>query len=372
MDADTVKITFLQSVARAMLHASVIIPIVIIIFVAGCNRESGSPTGEHAYVVAPQVALRDRVAAVYNKVGFVNNGERVEVIDHSSNKRFIKVRTDDGKEGWLEQRFLASQATFDGFQRLANQNATATSQASAITKRVVNMHLAPARDADVLYQLKEGDKLELLKRSSTPRDMNKALVAKNEEDNREHEAESSGAAKAGDKSSPAKNSSNTTSKNNKTGETTETASVLEDWWLVRDTRKHTGWMLGRMLDVDVPLEIAQYAEGQRIVASFVLSDVEDLAQNKKMPQYAVLMTPNRDGLPYDFDQMRIFTWNIRRSRYETAYHERFQGQLPFTLTKEPDKREGEIPVFSVRVVGKDGAISERKYKMYGVMVRKMK
>jgi len=29
-------------------------------------------------------------------------------------------------------------------------------------------------------------------------------------------------------------------------------------------------MLGRMLYVDVPLEIAQYAEGQRIVAAMVL------------------------------------------------------------------------------------------------------
>jgi uncharacterized protein YgiM (DUF1202 family) len=351
-----------------ILRVSANLLLVILILITGCNRDSGSPTGEHAYVVAPQVALRDRVAAVYNKVGFVNNGERVEVLDRSSNKRFIKVRTDDGKEGWLEQRFLASQATFDGFQRLADQNAASTSQAIAITKRVVNMHLGPARDADVLYQLKEGDKLELIKRASTSKDGGKAQAIKNEEDLRERESESGQTSKT----EPSKNGNNISGKNSKANETVEPASILEDWWLVRDTRKHAGWVLGRMLDVDVPLEIAQYAEGQRIVASFVLNEVEDTAQNKKMPQYAVLMTPNKDGLPYDFDQMRIFTWNLRRSRYETAYHERFQGMLPFTLTKEPDKREGEIPVFSVRTVGKDGDISERKYKMYGVMVRKVK
>ena len=43
-----------------------------------CNRGKGRVL-EVAYVSAPQTNLRDRVAAVYNKVGLVKNGERVEV-----------------------------------------------------------------------------------------------------------------------------------------------------------------------------------------------------------------------------------------------------------------------------------------------------
>ena len=343
---------------------------------AGCNRGTSSGSGEHAYVVAPQVAMRDRVAAVYNKVGFVNNGDRVEVLDHSSNKRFVKVRTEDAKEGWIEQRYLASQSTFDGFQRLAQANTGAQSQASAVTKRVVNMHLAPSRDSERLFQLKEGDKLELIKRASTPKNGVKAVLSKQDEEAKERAAEFEENKKnenAGDpKSIAGRGSKKASGKIAKSNEPVDPAKQMEDWWLVRDQRKHVGWVLGRMMDVDVPLEIAQYAEGQRIVASFVLSEVEDPNQNKKMPQYAVLMSPNKDGLPYDFEQLRIFTWNIKRTRYETAYHERFQAMLPFTVTKEPDKREGEIPVMTVHVIGKDGALSERKYKMYGVMVRKMK
>jgi len=359
------------------LHARSVSAILLLAFLAvfsACNRGASTGSGEHAYVVAPQVALRDRVAAVYNKVGFVNNGDRVEVLDRSSNKRFVKVRAEDGKEGWIEQRYLASQATFDGFQHLANENSAAQSQASAITRRVVNMHLQPARDSETLFQLKETEKLELIKRASTPRGGLKVAASRPDDDAKEREAEFEEARKAEANPSSAKGKAAKASggKPGKGAEPADPNTLMEDWWLVRDQHKRVGWVLGRMMDVDVPLEIAQYAEGQRIIASFVLSEVEDPAQNKKMPQYAVLMTPNKDGLPFDFDQLRIFTWNLRRSRYETAYHERFQGVLPFTVVKEPDKREGEIPVMTARVLGKDGAITERKYRMIGVIVRKLK
>src|ERR1700720_693339 len=49
-----------------------------VLTLAGCDR-SGGRSREIAYVSAPQVALRDQVAAVYNKTGMVKNGDRLEV-----------------------------------------------------------------------------------------------------------------------------------------------------------------------------------------------------------------------------------------------------------------------------------------------------
>ena len=69
---------------------------------------------------APQAALRDQVAAIYNRVGNVKNGERVEIVDRE--KRFARVRTASGIEGWIEQRYLADQKTFDGFQKSTRDN----------------------------------------------------------------------------------------------------------------------------------------------------------------------------------------------------------------------------------------------------------
>jgi len=69
--------------------------------------------------------------------------------------------------------------------------------------------------------------------------------------------------------------------------TTKEAKPIEDWWLVRNADGHVGWVLGRMIDLDVPLEVAQYAEGQRIVACLELNRVTD--GEKKVPQHLMLL-----------------------------------------------------------------------------------
>ena len=125
-----------------------------------------------------------------------------------------------------------------------------------------------------------------------------------------------------------------------------------------------------MLDVDIPLEVAQYAEGQRIVACFVLNEVAD--GGKKVAQYLVLMTEPKDGLPFDYNQARVFTWNPQREHYETAYRERrLFGVLPARVSTERLGKEGTLPVFVLRVKDEDGNPEERKYKLNGVMVRRV-
>lgn len=328
-----------------MKSISLFLASLVLVFALGCKGED-SARAEYAYVSIPQAVLRDRVAAVFNKVGTVSSGEKVRVLDRSQNRRFTKVRTDDGREGWMEQRYLVGQDVFDGFAKLARDNRNAPVQAVAIARRAVNLHVEPARNADAIYQVKETAKVQLLRRDSTP----KSGLKKDQEANESKAEEDS--AKSAAPNAP--------------------ADPLEDWWLVRDDQQHVGWVLGRMVDIDVPLEIAQYAEGQRMVAAFVLNEVAESAQSdKKIPQYAVLITEPKDGLPFDFNQIRIFTWNAKRSRYETAYRERLTGKLPFLVGKQDFGKEGVLPTFTARAVTADGQVMERKYKMIGPIVRKV-
>lgn len=309
---------------------SLILPLVLAsLLFAACNR-GRSRVLETAYVSAPQVNLRDRVAAVYNKLGTVQNGERVEVL--ARERRFARVRTQSGAEGWMEQRYLVSQQIYDAFQKLAQAEQTAPMQGTATTRNDTNLHVEPGRDTEHLYQLSQGGKVSLLKRAT----VEKILPG---------------------------------TRPKTTADSKAPERPMEDWWLVRDSQGHVGWVLFRMVDVDVPLEVAQYAEGQRIVAFFVLNEVLD--EDRKVAQYLVLLSEPKDGLPFDYNQARVFTWNVKRHRYETAYRERLSGVLPVNVSRENFEKEGELPVFILRTKDEAGNVVERKYKLNTPIVRRV-
>jgi hypothetical protein len=304
-----------------------------------CNRK-GRHVLEVNYVSAVQATLRDQVATIYNRVGTVKNGDRVEVLERE--KRFSRVRTADGTEGWIEQRYLVDQQIYDQLQKLTKDNLQDPVQAPAVLRNDTNLHVTPGRETEHLYQLTAGAKVSVLKRATAEKVPGTAAAfAKS--------------AKANGKAAP--------------------GPALEDWWLVRDSGNRVGWVLARMVDLDVPLEVAQYAEGQRFVAFFVLNQVEDQAKegaDKKVSQYLCAVTEPHDGQPYDYDQIRVFTWNVRKHRYETAYREhRLNGVLPITLSSENFDKEGTLPVFILRVKDDNGNVSERKYKMNSPMVRRV-
>lgn len=318
---------------RGLLAAS----LVLAVSLTACNR-SRHRVLEVAYVSAPQAALRDQVAAIYNRVGNVKNGERVEVLDHE--KRFARVRTSTGLEGWVEQRYLVDQKTFDGLQKLTQDTQKDPVQALGVMRNDTNLHVTPGRDTDHLYQLATGAKVSILRRASADKPGTAAPKP---------------AAKG---SKPA------------------VGPVLEDFWLVRDTNGRVGWVLSRMVDVDVPLEIAQYAEGQRFVAFFPLNQVQDTDKDtgvqKSVSQYLCVLTEPHDGLPYDFDQVRVFTWNGRKHRYETAYREHgLNGVLPVSITQENFDKEGTLPVFILHVKDDAGTVTDRKYKLNTPIVRRV-
>ncbi len=311
--------------------------VVALVFPA-CNRGRRRVL-EVAYVSAPQAALRDQVAAIYNRVGNVKNGERVDVLERE--KRFARVRTTAGAEGWIEQRYLVDQKTYDGLQKLTQDNQNDPLQAPGVLRNDTNLHITPGRETEHLYQLATGAKVSILKRATAEKQLAGAPPERRE-----------------------------VSQVGRSETKIPTGPVLEDWWLVRDESGRVGWVLARMVDVDVPLDIGQYAEGQRFVAFFVLNEVAD--GDKKVPQYLCMLTDPHDGLPYDFDQIRVFTWNVRKHRYETAYREHgLNGVLPVTVAQENFDKEGILPVFTVHVRDDDGNISERKYKMNTPIVRRI-
>src|SRR5271165_4857847 len=146
----------------------------ILLALASACKRTTLVQHQYMYVSAPETSLRDRVATMYNKIGTVHNGDRVEVLEKQ--RRFLRVRTDGGQQGWIEERSLVPQEVYDAFQKLAQENAGQPVQARGATRAQLNMHDTPSREGDHLYQLKDGEKVDILKRATAQKNPPKAAA----------------------------------------------------------------------------------------------------------------------------------------------------------------------------------------------------
>jgi hypothetical protein len=147
------------------------------------------------------------------------------------------------------------------------------------------------------------------------------------------------------------------------GKAAKPSGPVDDWYLVRAKNRKAGWVLARMLNMAIPDEVAQYSEGARITSYFALAGVKDGDAQK----HHWLWTTIRDGQqPYQFDSFRVFTYVVRRHRYETSYIERdVEGYYPVEATG------GRSPRFSLILRGDDGNLYRKTYVMEGYLVRKI-
>lgn len=376
---------------RKALHSLAVLALITSV---SCSRGPLEST-DHKYVSAPQVVLRDKVATIFNKVGTATNGERLEIFE--TQRRFARVRTPRGEEGWVELRHLVDADVFETFQKIAADNKDTAVQGHGVARVDLNMHLTPARDGAKLYQLKEGEKVEILKRATAERLSAQQIQARQRVEARQATflrqlEEAKLRAKRQQERNKKKNKmkplaialSRTTpvppadwdqktvvNQPTTTPDGKPIQKVYDDWWLVRNNAGQVGWVLARMVDLEVPLEVAQYAEGQRIMGAYVLNKVRD--GDKEVPQYLMLLNEPKDGSAFDFNQLRVFTWNVKRHRYETAYRERnFIGYFPTKTAMEDFGRDGGVlPVFTVRKQNEDGTVTERKYRLMGPIVKQV-
>ena len=135
--------------------------------VSGCSRFRPQAAKEYVYVTAKQQTLRDRVAAVSNRTGTVQNGDRLKVLEHG--RRFLRVQTEKGEMGWIEERTVVGQDVYDAFAALAKQHAQDPAVATGVVRDEVYVHLTPGRATEKFFRLAEGDKLSLIERATLPK-----------------------------------------------------------------------------------------------------------------------------------------------------------------------------------------------------------
>lgn len=352
----------------------------VFLFLTGCGSEKHqAPVIGEAYVGPATLNVRQEIALRSPAVAVVHHGQRLEIIQRR--RRFLKVRTPTGAEGWTDERMLLSA---EEVGRLKNLSATAKklpSQGRATTYDTLNVHTEPDRQSPSFFQIKPNEKFdmiahELSARAGSPR---KPIIAR-----------TAGAAKKPRKKGkqpkipppappqapkPPSDWLDLSKTDVPEGERKEEAGPepMDDWSLVRAAGGQTGWVLTSRLFMAIPDDVAQYAERRRITSYFSLGAVKDDGEEKQH----WLWTTIEHGLePYDFDSFRVFVWVMRKTkhRYETAYiQRRVRGYFPVLL--HPVKyaigkgAPQTYPGFSVCLESGDGRFSRRNYALLGNIVR---
>ena len=342
------------------------VPLLFAVVVAAwIFRPKHEALGE-GYIGERSVTLWSGVAQVREPLDALHYGDHVEIVArHNDN---VKVRTASGEVGWIDARSLMETALWQRSAKLLGEAQELPVQARGRTKVATNLRVLPGRTQPRLYQFGRGIPVEIVGRAV-------ADIAQVSD-----EKESAGDA----------------------GDHRKEDAKKEEWLFVRglatrppsetnprtpDTSTTTqpgdgispiaGWIIGRFVELDLPNTVRDGTASANVrpVAWFELNKVNDISGAK--PQYLVAGTRGPDSQPCDFTNIRVYTWNFKKSRYETAYIENnLCGQMPVRIGTGP-KGEPEFRFRSKDMnspVGKaqGGNNDERVYRLIQTVVRRIR
>src|SRR6267378_2368318 len=251
-----------------------------------------------AYISERSVTLWSSVAQVREQLGVLLYGDHVDVLArHNEN---VKVRS----------------------AKLLEQASAIPVQARGRTKVSTNLRVHPGRNEARLYQFARNAPVEIVGRATA----DWVQVSDEKETG---------------------------------GEPSETKK--EDWFLIRgiatrppgegvvrnsaitnttqpgdQTIPIAGWVIARFVSLDLPDPVREATESANIrpLAWFELNRVTDGEGDH--PQYLLAGARGPEGLPCDFTTLRVYTWNTRKTRYETAFIDNnLCGTFPIRLAKDP-------------------------------------
>ena len=334
-----------------------------------CQKEKPGPVyrvlGE-AFAGPNQLPLRQEVSLRSPVIATVQHGERLEVLDRR--RRFLQVRTKSQTIGWVDIRLLISAKQMAQLDELAQRYKDAPSMGRATVFDVLNVHTDPNRYSPTFLQIQEKEYFDVIGHRVVVR-----VPYQGETIEIEDLSPKARPRKPRAKKEPAippppppptpkvpdnwLDLSRTRVEPDPNKPPAE-AKPMDDLSLIRNKDGRVGWVVTNSIFLDVPDDVAQYAEGQRITSYFPMGEVTD---GDKQFKHWLWTTQSQKYAPFEFDGLRVFTYNVRRHRYETAYRERtMRGFFPLDV---------KAPNFSVIVEDDSGNLILKSYAFDGTRVK---
>ncbi|GIU76066.1 MAG: hypothetical protein KatS3mg004_3153 [Bryobacteraceae bacterium] len=347
---------------------------------AACStRAERRPALGEAFIGPLEYDLREALAARSRVVARLRHGERVQIIGRR--RRFYQIRTQSGAEGWIDGRLLLSGQDLETLRRLSARAAGAPSQGRASALDALNVHTVPHRLSPSFRRIQPGQHVDVIAYERVERSPYEPapLVAASSVTARKANGSAASRKKAAKTAGPPlapvpvpplpdnwlelsrtampEEPSRTTAGPPAAAPPAAPPKSADDWALVRLEDGSAGWVLARMLVMEIPDEVAQYAERARIAAYFRIGSIRTKGGEKPVWLWAA---QSQRSAEHGFDSLRIFVWSTRRQRYETAFIERnLRGWLPLELLHSGAEVDG----FQAVVEERDGRVVKRTYSV---------
>ena len=132
----------------------------------GCGTQSSSAIGE-AYVAPVSINLRRELTQKNSTVAVLKHGDRISILD--VRRRFVKVRTTKGVEGWIDSIQLLSSDQMDQINRDRQRALALPSQGAATAFEALNIHIEPNRQSPALARIPEAGSVVVLGHKLQPK-----------------------------------------------------------------------------------------------------------------------------------------------------------------------------------------------------------
>ena len=231
--------------------------------------------------------------------------------------RWYRVRLGD-TEGWMDTSTLLTTTMRKHIQENANSAKNQIPQNTGRLGQDSNLRVDPGRSTALLRRVPARTAVEVLERRTVPRE--------------------------------------------------DLPGRVDSWLKVRTSPTEVGWLLSGFVDFDVPAGIAPYTEDYTYSAVKILNAIEDPVAGNVSWYVVGERRPGTDP-NLDFVCIRVFTWNARKQRYETAFRKQgLRGVYPLEVS-----RTAANSTFRVYELSADGKTkTERDFVMTGVIVRETK
>jgi Bacterial SH3 domain len=331
------------------------------------EKQTRSPAIGVAYAGPSTLNVHEDIDSKSATVAVAHHGDKLDIIAQRRHS-WYKVRTARGMEGWTSNRELLDSGQMNRLRALAAETAGMPSQGTASTFSMLNVHIEPTRLSTSFVQVVENEKFDVIAHKVAPRVAPpprelvppKPKIAKKTGKNAKKPKDAVPPPPAPDAPPPPPDWLELSRGRDPEPVPTQpfTPVPTDDWTLIRTRAGQSGWVLTSAVYLQIPDEVAQYAEGHRITSYFSLGKIADAGEQKD-----IWLWTTSDGLgeDHDFDGYRVFVWSLRHHRYETAYIQRRErGFFPILA------RQGE---FSVCLERPDGSRTRKQYAMVGNAVK---